>query len=224
MEHTPEIQKQYFQFAYQTGSDIWTHIPYHFAAERILPAMERDAVILDIGAGRGVWVEKMVSLGYKVIGIDYVENIVKKANEKIQSDGYSDRARFMVGDATKIPFVDNGFHMITDIGTFQHLTPDMWPLYLSEVSRVIKDHGYYLNVSLSKETKRFYGWNPVTDQDTTYNKFGVHYHFFKNEDISDIFGEEFVILDQKVEHYKSQSDPADDVALVFTVMQKKNLT
>ena len=64
--------------------------------------MERDAVILDIGAGRGVWVEKMVSLGYKVIGIDYVENIVEKANEKIQADGYSDRARFMVGDATKI--------------------------------------------------------------------------------------------------------------------------
>lgn len=224
MEHTPEIQKQYFQFAYQTGSDIWTHIPYHFAAAQFLPSMNRDAVVLDIGAGRGVWVEKLVSLGYKVIGIDYIENIVEKANEKIKSSGYGDRARFILGDATNIPFIDNGFHMITDIGTFQHLTEDMWPDYVSEINRVIKDHGYYLNISLSKETQRFYGWNPHTDDQNTYSKFGVHYHFFHKEDIHRIFSQDFTILDQKIEHYKSQSDPADDVALVFTLMQKKNHT
>jgi ubiquinone/menaquinone biosynthesis C-methylase UbiE len=128
----------------------------------------------------------------------------------------------MLGDATSIPFVDKGFHMITDVGTFQHLTKDLWPAYLSEITRVVKDHGYYINVSLSKQTRRFYGWNPQTDNENTYTKFGVHYHFFENEDIQEIFGDHFIILNQKVEHYSSQSDPADDVALVFTLMQKKN--
>src|SRR5690606_16741349 len=109
MEHSPETQKQYFQFAYQTGSDIWTHIPYQYKAQQMLPSMDRDALVLDIGAGRGLWAAKLVGLGYRVLGIDYVESIVEKVNQRIRSDGYSDRARFMVGNALDIPFVDNGF-------------------------------------------------------------------------------------------------------------------
>ena len=88
MEHTPEIQKQYFQFAYQTGSDIWTHIPYRHKAEQMLPPMELDATILDIGAGRGLWAAKLVGLGYRVLGIDYIESIVEKVNARIKEDGY----------------------------------------------------------------------------------------------------------------------------------------
>ena len=122
MEHTPEIQKQYFQFAYQTGSDIWSHIPYRYTAEQMIPRMERDSLVLDIGAGRGLWAAKLVGLGYRVLGIDYVESIVQKVNTQIKDEGYADRARFMVGNVLDIPFVDNGFDLITDIGTLEFVS------------------------------------------------------------------------------------------------------
>jgi len=222
MEHTPEIQKQYFQFAYQTGSDIWTHIPYRYKAEQMIPSMERDAMILDIGAGRGLWAAKLVGLGYRILGIDYVESIVNKVNERIRQDGYADRARFMVGDVLNIPFVDKGFDMTTDIGTLQHIKHHEWQPYVNEVHRTLNDHGYYLNISLSRKTPQFLGWNPKFSDNGDFTKFGVHYHFFTEDEIFDIFKNHFTIIDQQFETYSSQSDPNDSVVLVFTLMQKKS--
>lgn len=221
MEYAPETQKQYFQFAYQTGSDIWTHIPYRFTAEKMLPALAPDALVLDIGAGRGLWTLKLVELGYRVLGIDYIESMVEKVNQRIKEEGISDRARFMVANALEIPFVDGGFDMATDVGTLQHITSDKWQQYISEVSRVLKNNGYYLNISLSKKTQNFLGWNPQSSSDSDFSKFGVHYHFFHEREIEQIFSEKFEIIDQQFETYDSQSDPGDDIVLVFTLMQKK---
>ncbi|MFT7328218.1 MAG: ubiquinone/menaquinone biosynthesis C-methylase UbiE [Crocinitomicaceae bacterium] len=221
MKHPSATQKQYFQFAYQTGSDIWTHIPYRYKAEQMLPPMNPDTLILDIGAGRGLWAAKLVGLGYRVLGIDYVESIVEKVNGRIQEEGYSDRARFMLGNALEIPFVDNGFDMATDIGTFQHLKHAEWPMYVKEIYRVLKDNAYFLKVSLSKKTPQFLGWNPQLDEAGDFSKFGVYYHFFTEKEIEDTFGKHFTILDQQFETYNSQSDPNDSVVLVFTLMQKK---
>lgn len=221
MEHTPEIQKQYFQFAYQTGSDIWSHIPYRYRAEQMLPPLEKDSLILDIGAGRGLWAMKLAQQGFKVLGIDYVESIVTKVNNRIAEEGYQDRARFMVGNALDIPFVENGFDMVTDIGTLQHIQSHQWNTYTKEVSRVLKQHGYYLNISLSRKTNNFLGWHPRSDADGDFTKFGVHYHFFNETEITQIFEKEFNIIDQQFESYDSHSDPNDDIVLVFTLMQKK---
>lgn len=221
MEHSPETQKQYFQFAYQTGSDIWTHLPYRYVAENMLPALEPDSLVLDIGAGRGLWAMKLVNLGYRVLGIDYIEGVVEKVNKRIKEEGISDRARFMVADALEIPFVDRGFELVTDIGTLQHITSDKWQIYANEVARVLKENGYYLNISLSKRTQNFLGWNPESSAVSDFTKFGVHYHFFSEREIENIFSEKFEIIDQHFETYDSQSDPGDNVVLVFTLMQKK---
>ncbi|MAQ77013.1 hypothetical protein CL684_00575 [Candidatus Campbellbacteria bacterium] len=221
MEHTPEIQKQYFQFAYQTGSDIWSHIPYRYTAEQMIPRMERDSLVLDIGAGRGLWAAKLVGLGYRVLGIDYVESIVQKVNTQIKDEGYADRARFMVGNVLDIPFVDNGFDLITDIGTFQHLKQNEWSAYVDEVYRVLKSGSYFLKISLSRKTQNFMGLDVARSPDGNFVKFGVHYHFFTEEEIERTFTNHFDIVDQRFETYGSQSDPKDKVTLVFTLMQKK---
>ena len=221
MEHTPHVQKQYFQFAYQTGSDIWTHLPYRYKAEQMLPDMPEDALVLDIGAGRGLWAAKLVGLGYRVLGIDYVESIVEKVNVRIKEEGYADRARFIVGDALDIPFVDDGFDMVTDIGTLQHIKEQDWSEYVKEIHRVLKYGGYYLKISLSRKTPQFMGWTPRNSSDGNFTKFGVHYHFFTETEIEKLFNNHFTIIDQQFETYESKSDPGDSVTLVFTLMQKK---
>ncbi len=221
MEHSHEQQKQFFQFAYQTGSDIWSHIPYRYKAELMLPKLPKDALVLDIGAGRGLWLMRLLKHGFRVLGMDYIESIVQKVNQNIKDEGYADRARCVVGDATDIPFIDKGFDMITDIGTFQHLHIKDQDLYVKEVHRTLKDNGYYLNISFSDRTHNFMGFNPRNSETGDFTKFGVLYHFFSDKQIHNIFENHFMIIDQQHERYDSQSDPHDDIVLVFTLMQKK---
>ena len=221
MEHDPIAQKQYFEFAYQTGGDIWTHIPYWELAAQMLPPHEKNALVLDIGTGRGLLVTKLIEHGLKVIGIDYVEAIVNKANKDLVQEGYSDRARIMQADVLDMPFAPLGFDMATDVGTLQHLPAHKWRNYVDELVRVLKPHAYYLNISLSRKTKSFLGWSPHTHETGDFSKFGVHYHFFSGREINHIFEDNFIIIDQQFKSYNSHSDPRDDIALVFTLMQKK---
>ena len=220
-EHSPEKQKQYFEFAYQTGSDIWSHIPYRYVAQAMMPDLEPDSMVLDIGAGRGLWAIKLLEAGYRVLGIDYVTSIVNAVNYKITEEGFIGRGRFMVANALDIPFTNSSFPMVTDIGTFQHVQSQDWEKYMHEVHRVIQDGGYYLNVSLSRRTHRFQGFSPSVGDQGEFHKFGVHYYFFTEGELQEIFETHFIIIDQRFETYESKSDPADDVVLVFTLMQKK---
>jgi cyclopropane fatty-acyl-phospholipid synthase-like methyltransferase len=187
----------------------------------MLPPLGKDSLVLDIGAGRGLWAMKLAEMGYRVLGIDYVESIVQKVNKNIADEGYSDRARFVTADALDIPFVDKGFKLVTDVGTLQHITADKWQNYTDEVHRVLADDGYYLKISLSKRTHQFMGWNPKNSETGDFTKFGVHYHFFTEQEIDDIFSGDFVVVDQQFQTYGSTSDPGDQVVLVFTLMQKK---
>ena len=221
MEKTPYPQKQYFQFAYQTGSDIWTHIPYWEKAHQMLPPMEKDSLVLDIGSGRGFWAMKLADQGFKVLGIDYIESIIKKSNQNTLKNGYADRVRCIAGNMLNLPFDNNRFDIVTDIGTFQHQAPTDWQKHVKELIRVLNVEGYYLNISLSRRTGSFLGWRPNVENIGDYTKFGVHYHFFTEQEITDIFENDFVIIDQHHESYDTHSDPQDDIVLVFTLMQKK---
>lgn len=217
----PDNQKTYFEQAYQTGSDIWSHVPYQNYALAMLPQLDPNSLILDIGAGRGLFTLNLVDRGFRVLGIDYAQNIVDLVNQRIQEQNLNDRARFIAGDALDIPFADNGFNMAIDIGTFQHISHDKWQVYVNELQRVLTPHGYYLNVSLSKRTHRFMGIDPSTLFDGSFTKFGIHYQFFADDDIQHIFGERFLTLNQLHEKLPSPTDPQDEVVLVFTLMQKR---
>lgn len=214
-------QHQYFSFAYQTGSDIWSHIPYRFKAEEMFPKLASDSLILDIGAGRGLWAMNLLHQNYRILGIDYVESIVNIVNNKIEDEGYKGRARFIVGNALSIPFTDNGFDAVTDIGTFQHIKKEDWKTYVKEIYRVLKENAYYLNVSLSRRTHSFLGFKPSQSDTGNFEKFGVHYYFYTEKEIDEIFNTHFNIIEQQYELFNSSSDPMDDLVLIFTLMQKK---
>lgn len=216
----PDTQKQYFEIAYRTGSDVWTHIPYHHRALKVLPPLPNDALVLDVGAGRGLWLAKLVADGNRVIGLEYIRDLVTKGNSDIKREGYEDRARFIHGDVRDIPLTDRSFDAITDIGVLQHLNQADWQRYLSEVCRVVKSGGYILNVSLSKETPRFLGFKPKSSTDSLFEKFGVSYYFFTNNEIRDLFaGHGCVLLEQYVENFDAKTDPGDSVSLVFSLFK-----
>lgn len=215
-------QKEYFDQAYRTGSDVWSHVPYQQTALSMLPQLPPASFILDLGAGRGLWVQKLLALGYKVLGVDYVQTIVDQVNKDLKLEGLESQARFVVGDVLDIPFINGSFDMTTDIATLQHLQTNEWEKYAIEVSRVLKSKGWYLNVSLSRETTRFMGWNPKHAETGAFEKFGVSYYFFTEQEIAKLFLKDFILQKQMVRYFDSKSDPHDHVALVFSLFQKKN--
>jgi cyclopropane fatty-acyl-phospholipid synthase-like methyltransferase len=214
-------QKNYFEIAYRTGSDVWTHIPYHMIAMKMLPALEKDAMVLDVGAGRGLWISKLVADGNRAIGLENIADVVKKGNQDIKLHGFEDRARFVYGDVRDIPLVDQSFDAVTDIGVLQHLASSDWDTYASEIRRVLKPGGLMLNVSLSKETSRFLGFQPKRSEQSEFEKFGVYYHFFTNAEVNNLFTNHgFMIMDQKVHTFETKTDPGDAVTLLFSLYKK----
>lgn len=219
---TNESQYQYFDTAYRTGSDIWTHVPYHKLALDMLPAVAPNSIILDVGSGRGIWAFKLIDTGFRVIGVDYVRSIVDKVNADIKLLSYAERARFIQGDATDLPFTDASFPLVTDIGVLQHLKSDEWSQYLSELNRVVANQGYVLSVTLSAETPTFLGFHPKLNNESPYEKFGVSYYFFSIEEIANLFAQHgFMVVNQQTHFFQTQSDPGDSLGMIFTLFQKK---
>jgi len=220
MAMNADAQKNYFEIAYRTGSDVWTHMPYHATAMKMMPPLPQDAFILDVGVGRGLWLNKLVKEGYRVIGLDYVADIVRLGNRDLKLHGNAERARFIHGDVRDIPLADATFDAVTDIGVLQHLNLVDWSKYLDEIKRVVKPGGYILNVSLSKETPRFLGFRPKTSSDSVFEKFDVSYYFFSSDEITHLFaGHGFVLLEQRTEGFDAKTDPGDSLTLVFSLFK-----
>ncbi len=218
----PDAQKQYFEIAYRTGSDVWTHIPYHTIAINMMPNMPADAMVLDVGAGRGIWISKLVAEGYRAIGLEYIHDVVRKGNQDIKLNDYADRARYIHGDVLDIPLVDHSFDAVTDIGVMQHIDVMYWHQYMSEIKRVLKPGGYVMNVSLSKDTPRFLGFRPKASPENQFEKFGVLYHFFSADEINDLFRHHgFELVEQKTHSFEPKTDPLDSLVLLFSVYQLK---
>lgn len=100
----------------------------------------KDDVILDIGCGGGVNVERFLQMtDNKVYGLDYSEVAVEKSaklNQKAIDEG---RCEIIQGSVSDLPFDDNSFDIVTGFETVY-----FWPDFVNdskEVRRVLKDDG-----------------------------------------------------------------------------------
>jgi len=104
-----------------------------------------------------------------------------------------------------IPFPDAHFDAICDFGLFETLHREDWPQYLIEISRVLKPGGYYLNVSLSRETQNFLNFHPVNEMsDGDLERYGIRYHFFTHDEMQNIFSSKFETISEQTELSKKQ--------------------
>jgi demethylmenaquinone methyltransferase/2-methoxy-6-polyprenyl-1,4-benzoquinol methylase len=107
--------------------------------------------ILDVATGTGKQAFAFAKKGYDVIGIDLSEAMLKVANKK---NKYGN-VKFEVGDATNLPFEDNGF----DVSCVSFGLHDM-PLTirekaLKEMARVTKTKGTIVIIDYALPKNRF---------------------------------------------------------------------
>jgi len=211
-------QKKYFERAYKTGTDIWTHMPYRVKGALLTQNLKAGATVLDMGSGRGYWAFELAKLGFKVIGIDYLKGVVEKANKEVVDRSLEGQVRFMEADGLDIPFADHSFDAANDFGLLQHFKPEDFVAYETEIARVVRSGGYFLLTVLSKETRSFLKFSPKGSPEHRFESDGTSYYFFDFEEIRQLFVKDFEIIKEKIEFMPS---PYKDVAYISVLMRHK---
>ena len=101
-----------------------------------------DDVILDIGCGGGMNINRMAQGAKKVYGVDYsIEsvNLSKEVNQDLIREG---RVEVHEGNVMDLPFEDNSFDIVTAFETV-YFWPDIVKSF-GEVKRALKPGGMFL--------------------------------------------------------------------------------
>lgn len=99
--------------------------------------------ILDVGCGSGIYSTLLANLGHDVTGVDYSEEMIKRAVEKSRGRVI----RYEVANVYSLPFQDCSFDVVVSIGLFQHLTQA--EKAITEITRVLKKDGVLLLMTLN---------------------------------------------------------------------------
>lgn len=113
--------------------------------------VEAGHCVLDVCCGTGkltISLAELVENRGQVIGLDFCESMLIKAQENINATPYQQRIQLMQGNALHLPFADNSFDCVT-IGFGLRNVSDI-KRTLSEMYRVVKPGGTVLSVELSK--------------------------------------------------------------------------
>ncbi|MFH1820684.1 MAG: class I SAM-dependent methyltransferase [Candidatus Nealsonbacteria bacterium] len=108
----------------------WSYYPTYLAKKKfifdIFKKEPADSKILDMGCGEGVFVEELISLGFKnVVGIDlnYSSELVTK------------------GNILETPFPERHFNTVLLLDVIEHLSFQNQERVLGEIKRILKDDG-----------------------------------------------------------------------------------
>ncbi len=104
--------------------------------------------VLDLGCGSGDLAIYLATLGYHVVGIDFVESAIRNAQGKGAAlpNGTSLSLRFHVADARKPSLLGEKFGAVFDSGFYHLFNPDQCEQLIDEVALILKPHGcYYLH-------------------------------------------------------------------------------
>jgi demethylmenaquinone methyltransferase/2-methoxy-6-polyprenyl-1,4-benzoquinol methylase len=119
------------------------------------------AFVIDVCCGTGDWtvaLAKAVGPSGRVVGLDFSEDMLAIAKQKITAAGVSDRVTFVAGDAMQLPYTDNEFDVAT-IGFGLRNVPDANRV-LKEMVRVVRPGGQIESLETSQPTLPLFklGW------------------------------------------------------------------
>jgi len=154
--------------------------------------------VLDLGCGEGRICIFFAKNGFESYGIDFASSAIDRAKIFSKEEKVSDKIKFRVGNILSLPYQDNFFDVAVDSSAFDHVEPINWNLYLKNLLRVLKQKGFYILTVFSANT-------PWLGQKNRYYSEDAYFHFFTENDIKEIFGKYFKIIEiQEKLHTKPQ--------------------
>lgn len=103
--------------------------------------------VLEVGCGRGVGMEILLSLGARhVTGFDLDPKMIALAEKRMAN--HANHVRVFVGDAEAIDAPESSFEAVVEYGILHHIPK--WPQALREVARVLQPNGIFYFEDLLK--------------------------------------------------------------------------
>ena len=102
-------------FELQAHLGMTKHLGGFDATEELIALchIQRGSTVLDVGCGAGATSCRLAKhYGCVVVGVDILERMVYRAQERAGREGVSNRAIFQVADAQALPFEDNLFDAV----------------------------------------------------------------------------------------------------------------
>ena len=124
-QHEADVERELGTLAYERSRR--TRVRY-------LPYLPRDAWVLEAGCGLGIEVVHLTRLGYRLVGVDYVEGALRQA--RAHAPGH----RLTVGDVHALPYRDGAFGAYLSFGVLEHFEWGPGPAF-REAHRVLGPHG-----------------------------------------------------------------------------------
>jgi cyclopropane fatty-acyl-phospholipid synthase-like methyltransferase len=118
------------------------------AMTALLERYPPSAPILDVGCGSGDLSIYLATLGYEVLGIDFVGAAINSARGKISSlpPETAQLVNFQVADALRPTLLQRQFGAIVDSGFFHLFDPEQCDRYMDELALALVPGGlYYLH-------------------------------------------------------------------------------
>lgn len=112
---------------------------------------------IDVACGTADWaieLGKQVGPTGHVVGLDFSEQMLTIAKEKVKQEHLEQHVELVLGDAMKLPFPDNTFDYAT-IGFALRNVPDIQQV-LSEMVRVVRPGGKIVSLEVSKPPKAWF--------------------------------------------------------------------
>jgi ubiquinone/menaquinone biosynthesis C-methylase UbiE len=99
---------------------------------------------LDLGCGTGTTAVHMASLGWEVVGVDFVEQAIDAACDRARNAGVA--ADFHVGDVTRLADLlgDKAFDLVFDQGCYHGIAADRRDDYAAGLARVTRPGATFL--------------------------------------------------------------------------------
>ena len=108
--------------------------------------------VLDIATGTGRTSVRLAQEGFAVCGLDITPEMLRIAHGKKSME---DKLHLFIGDAFSLPFADNAFDVVLCCRMLQMIPREHYPLFGSEVSRVIRPDGTLIVELWNKFYRRF---------------------------------------------------------------------
>ncbi|NIO04584.1 MAG: methyltransferase domain-containing protein, partial [Proteobacteria bacterium] len=124
-----------------------------------VPALEMAGIkegerVLEVGCGTGWALERIARLvgeSGKAYGLDLSPKMLDVARGRLEKVGLMSRVELVEGDATRMEFPNDMFDVVFASFTLELFdTPDI-PVLLTEIMRVLKPGGRFVDVSISRE-------------------------------------------------------------------------
>lgn len=165
---------------------------------------------LDIGCGQGRHTFMFAENGFEAYGIDFLERPIREANERAANEG-NKNVHFETMDVLNLNFPDNFFDVALDWSVIDHIYPKDWRTYRSNIQRVLKSGGFLILTEFSSHDKR------ITDPAKNFNDGANYDHFFREDEIRELFEKDFDIV--QVEH--SELHTTSHFAMINVLLRKK---